>query len=276
MSASTVGVIAPPAIRRTGGLLARFERLILGVQLTVAMLAAGLLVIAVGWQALAPSETPLAAVIAGLAAALVAVPVLASAWQSLVRPSLHGMTDLLIGLAVAAAWANGDLTTAGLLPIVMIVAHVLEERSLLGSRDAIRALGRLSETFAIRVGADGAEETVPTVVLRPGDVVRLQAGDRVPADGVVRHGTASLDMAPLTGESVPVDVGPGASVLAGSIDTNGALEIAVERTGAETTLGKIMPLLSEAERAKPPVTRLLERYAGAYMTLVLMIAAAPG
>jgi heavy metal translocating P-type ATPase len=94
----------------------------------------------------------------------------------------------------------------------------------------------------------------------------------VPADGVVRQGAASLDMASLTGESVPVDIEPGAHVMAGSIDTDGRLVVEVERTGSETTLGKIIALMRTAERAKPPVTRLLEQYAGQYMVLVLMIA----
>jgi heavy metal translocating P-type ATPase len=184
------------------------------------------------------------------------------------------MTDVLIGLAVVAAWASGDLATAALLPIVMIVAHVLEERSLLGSRDAIRALGRLTQTTARRVGTDGSEELVPTALLRTGDRVRLRAGDRAPCDGTVLQGQASMDVSSLTGESVPVDVAQGDTVLAGSIDTNGALEVLATSTGAETTLGKIIALLRDAERAKPPVTRLLEKYASEYLALVLMIAAA--
>ncbi|MGI4952651.1 MAG: heavy metal translocating P-type ATPase, partial [Janthinobacterium lividum] len=96
---------------------------------------------------------------------------------------------------------------------------------------------------------------------------------RVPADCVVRAGEASLDMASLTGESVPVEVGPGDVVLAGGINTNGRLVLEVTRLGPDTTLGKIIALMRTAERAKPPVARLLERYAGHYMILVLLIAA---
>jgi len=90
---------------------------------------------------------------------------------------------------------------------------------------------------------------------------------------VVRAGEASLDMASLTGESVPVDVDVGDPALPGSINTNGRLEIEVTRLGAETTLGKIIALMRTAGRAKRPVSRLLERYAGHYMALVLLIAA---
>ena len=247
---------------RMGALLARAERLTLALRLTLAMLAAGLLVVAVGWQLVFPDEAALASLVAGAAAILVAIPVLGAAWQSLRHPSLHGVTDRLIALALAAAWASGDLMTAAVLPIVMILGHVLEERSLLGSREAIDALCRLTETSARRLCNDGSVAEVPTRSLREGDVILLRAGDRVPADGVVRRGSASLDIASLTGESLPVDVGEGAVVLAGSINTNGLLEVAVTRVGAATTLGQIIGLMRTAERAKPPVTRLLERYAG--------------
>ena len=181
------------------GLLARAERWLLGAQLTLAMLSAGLLALAVAWEFLVPGAAALANLVASLAAALVAVPVLADAWRSLRRPSLHGIADRLVALALLAAWAAGDLMTAAVLPIVMILGHVLEERSLLGTREAVRALGRLAETRARRLLAGGGTELVAASALRPGDRVELRAGDRAPADGVVRAGSASLDMASLTG-----------------------------------------------------------------------------
>jgi heavy metal translocating P-type ATPase len=262
---------APAASSR--GLLQVAERGLLAARLTLAMLAAGLLAIAVAWEFAAPSQQALADLVAGVAAVLVAVPVMAAAWESLRRPSLHGVTDRLIAVALVAAWASGDLMTAAILPIVMIVGHVLEERSLLGSQEAIRALTRLADTQARRILPGGAIEVVATGRLAAGDVIEVRAGDRVAADGAVRAGEASLDMASLTGESVPVEVGPGDAVLAGSISTNGRLEVEILRTGQDTTLGKIIALMRTAERAKPPVTRLLERYAGHYMVLVLLIAA---
>ncbi len=270
MSATTFDAAEPS---RFDSLLIRSERLLLGFRLTLALLSAGLLAVAVAWAWAFPEETSLANLVAGVAAILVALPVLGAAWQSLRHPSLHGITDRLIALAFIAAWASGDLMTAAVLPIVMILGHVLEERSLLGSREAIRALGRLTQSSARRMGSDGSVEVIPTRALRQGDRIELRAGDRVPADGVVASGSASLDMASLTGESVPVDVTQGETVLAGSINTNGRLEVTVTQVGAATTLGKIIALMRTAERAKPPVTRLLERYAGQYMVLVLMLSA---
>ncbi|HLB99473.1 MAG TPA: hypothetical protein VJK90_17500, partial [Acetobacteraceae bacterium] len=99
----------------------------LGLRMFLSMVAAGLLCVAVLWRIVFPDEQYLAELVAGGAAALVAIPVLSAGWTSVLRPSLHGMTDLLVAVALIAAWATGDLMTAAILPIVMIVGHVLEE-----------------------------------------------------------------------------------------------------------------------------------------------------
>jgi Zn2+/Cd2+-exporting ATPase len=270
MSGASVGLAAGAS--RTP-LLNFTERWSLAVRLTLSMIAAGLVAIALVWRAAFPEEAGVADLVAGAAALLMAVPVLSAAWDSLRNPSLHGISDQLVALALVACWATGDLMTAAVLPIVMVVGHVLEERSLLGSREAIEALGRLVQGVTTRISAAGVREVVPTQDLRLGDRIALQAGDRVPVDGVIRVGAASVDIASLTGESVPVDLAEGATVLAGSIDLDGVLEVEVTRVGGETTLGKIVALMHQAEAAKPPVTRLLEAYAGQYMLLILLVAA---
>src|SRR5262249_16350685 len=149
---------------------------------------------------------------AGGAALLVAVPAIAAAWQSLKYPDLHGLTDQLIALAMIAAWAAGDLVTAALLPLVMTIGHVLEERSLLGSEEAIRGLARRTQTKARRKLPNGETEDVPAQSLRVGDMIELRAGDRIAADGLVRAGRSTIDTAPITGESVPAEVEPGSAV----------------------------------------------------------------
>jgi heavy metal translocating P-type ATPase len=254
-------------------LLDRAERIVLALRLTIALAALCLLVVASGMYFLVPSERGVADLIAGAAAALVAVPVLTAAWDSLRHPSLHGITDRLIALALVAAWATGDLMTAALLPIVMTIGHVLEERSMLGSNEAVRALTQLTQNDARRLLPDGEAELVPTAALRVGDVIEIRAGERVPADGVVRRGASSLDLASLTGESVPVEIAEGDITLAGAMNIDGLLQIELTRVGRDTTLGRIITLMREAENAKPPVTRLLDRYAGQYMALVLLVAA---
>jgi Zn2+/Cd2+-exporting ATPase len=264
---------AAPSPARGGSLLNRTERLVLALRLTISLAALCLLIVAAGIRLLIPSDRGVSDLVAGAAAAIVALPVLTAAWDSLRHPSLHGITDRLIALALVAAWATGDLMTAALLPIVMTIGHVLEERSMLGSDEAVRALTRLTENDAHRVLPDGGLEEVPTAQLRVGDIIELRAGERVPADGVVRRGTSNLDLASLTGESVPLEVGEGDVALAGAMNNDGLLQIELTRVGKDTTLGRIITLMREAENAKPPVTRLLDRYAGQYMALVLMVAA---
>jgi Zn2+/Cd2+-exporting ATPase len=253
-------------------LLERAERLLLGMRLTLALAALCLLMVAFGMHWLVPSEQGIAELVAGIAATLVAVPVFVEAWASLRHPSLHGITDRLVALALIAAWATGDLMTAALLPIIMTVGHVLEERSMLGSQEAVRALSRLTEVDSRRLLPDGSTEVVPSADLRVGDRIELLAGDRVPADGIVRRGSSSLDLASLTGESVPVEVREGDQALAGAMNVDGRLQLELTRVGQESTVGRIIALMREAENAKPPVTRLLDRYAGQYMALVLLIA----
>ncbi|WP_460926687.1 heavy metal translocating P-type ATPase [Pseudomonas sp. MC6] len=242
-------------------------------QLTLAMLALGLLGLGLIWRWLVPEQTGVSQLLLGFASLLVAVPVMRSAWYSLRYPSLHGITDQLIALAMLGAWATGDLLTAALLPIIMIFGHVLEERSVLGSQEAIHALGQLTRSHARKVQADGSIIEVDNGALKSGDTVEVRAGDRVPADGRVLSGQASLDTASITGESVPVEAGVGMTVFGGAINLDGLLRIEVTRTGDESTLGKVIALMQNAERSKPPITRLLERYAGGYMVLVLLLAA---
>ena len=242
-------------------------------QLTLAMLALGLLALGLAWRWLMPAQVGVSQLLLGVASLLVAVPVMRSAWYSLRYPSLHGITDQLIALAMLGAWATGDLLTAALLPIIMIFGHVLEERSVIGSQEAIHALGKLTRSQARLFQADGSLREVDNATLKSGDKVEVRAGDRVPADGLVLAGQASLDTASITGESVPLEVSSGMPIFGGAINLDGLLRVQVTRTGEESTLGKVIALMQSAERAKPPITRLLERYAGSYMVLVLMIAA---
>ncbi|WP_395604471.1 cation-translocating P-type ATPase [Pseudomonas sp. B21128] len=255
------------------GLLSSAEQRRAARQLTLAMLALGLLGLGLIWRWLLPTQTGVSQLLLGVASLLVAVPVMRSAWFSLRYPSLHGITDQLIALAMLGAWATGDLLTAALLPIIMIFGHVLEERSVIGSQKAIHALGQLTRSHARKVQADGSIIEVDNGTLKSGDTVEVRAGDRVPADGRVLSGQASFDTASITGESVPVEASVGMTVFGGAINLDGLLRIEVTRTGDESTLGKVIALMQNAERSKPPITRLLERYAGSYMVLVLLLAA---
>ncbi|EMH4162122.1 cadmium-translocating P-type ATPase [Pluralibacter gergoviae] len=242
-------------------------------QLTLAMIVIGLLVLSLIWRAAAPDQPAISDILAGVAWLLVAVPVFRAGWHSLIHPDLHGVTDQLIVLAMLGACALGDLMTAALLPVIMIFGHILEERSVMGTRQAIAGLSKLAHSRARRVRGDGALESISSQQLRPGDIVEVRAGDQIPADGRVISGHASIDVASITGEPVPVEAAAGTAVFGGTLNLNGLLRVEVTHTGESSTLGKVIALMKDAEQAKPPITRMLERYAGHYLILVLLIAA---
>lgn len=242
-------------------------------QLTLAMLTIGLLVLSLIWRSVAPEQPAISDILAGVAWLLVAVPVFRAGWHSLLHPDLHGVTDLLIVLAMLGAWSLGDLVTAALLPVIMIFGHILEERSVMGTRQAIAGLSKLTHSQTRRVCADGSLERITSQHLQAGDIVEIRPGDQVPADGRVLSGHASLDVASITGESLPQEVSPGMAIFGGTLNLNGLLRMEVTHTGEQSTLGKVIALMKDAEQAKPPITRMLERYAGHYLILVLLIAA---
>jgi Zn2+/Cd2+-exporting ATPase len=258
---------------RSSQLLNRAERLVLGLRLSLALAALCLVSVAGFIYYFLPAERGIAELVAGVAAAVVAVPVFVEAWGTLKNPSLDGVSERLVALVVIACWATGDLMTAAILPIIMTIGHVLEERSMLGSQEAIRALTRLTEVDVRRRLAGGGAEVVRGTELQIGDLIELRAGERVPADGIVRQGASNLDLASLTGESVPVEVSAGSEALAGAINLDGLLVVEITRTGDESAVGRIITLMREAETSKPPVTRLLDQYANQYMILVLLVAA---
>ncbi|WP_162881866.1 HAD-IC family P-type ATPase, partial [Pseudomonas coronafaciens] len=273
MSGEAVHTDDAATVEAPGSLLSSAEQRSAARQLTLAMLALGLLGLGLIWRFFSPEQTGVSQLLLGAASLLVAIPVISAGWHSLRHPSLHGITDQLIALAMLGAWATGDLMTAALLPIIMIFGHVLEERSVIGSQEAIEALGRLTRSQARLLEADGSIHEVDNSTLKAGDQVEVRAGDRVPADGRVLSGQASLDTSSITGESVPLEASIGVEVFGGAINLDGLLRIEVTRIGDQSTLGKVIALMQSAERSKPPITRLLERYAGSYMVLVLLIAA---
>ena len=255
------------------GLLDTTEQQHSARQLRLTMLNIGLLLLAGIWHFLIPDGQIIAQWLTSAAALLMALPVLRAAWHSLQHPDLHGMTDLLVALAMLGAWASGDTLSAALLPILMVLGHVLEERSLLGSQEAIRALASLTSSRSRRYRTDGSLEEVDNSQLHPGDRVEVRPGERIPADGMVASGQSSLDTSPVTGEALPQDVGPGSQAYAGAVNLQGLLQIEVSLVGEHSALGRISALMQQAEQAKPPVTRLVESHAASYLGLVLAIAA---
>ena len=196
--------------------------------------------------------------------------------------------ELSMLLAIVAAAAIGEWVTALAVTVFALCAEVLEELSMDRGRDALTDLMSFLPQTARVVGAPDAAETaesaesaeasqssgvteVPLDEVRPGQVIALSPGGRVPVDGVVRTGRADVDQSRITGEALPVQVGPGDRVPAGSI-TRGALELEVERVGEESSYGRIVAAVRHAQSSRAPVQRLADRLAARIVYLALAAA----
>jgi Cu+-exporting ATPase len=176
----------------------------------------------------------------------------------------------LMSLGILAALSVGEYPAAVVIVFFMRVADYLEGFTTDRSRQAIRALMRLAPETA-HLLREGEEQDVPVERLRPGDLVVVRPGEQVPADGRVEKGTAAVDQSPITGESMPVGKGPGTEVFASTIVHGGALTVRVTRTGADTTMGRIIQLVEEAEAHKAPVQRLADHFTAWYMPVVVTV-----
>jgi len=206
-------------------------------------------------------------------------PFYRSAWAA-TRAGVGSM-DQLVVLGTSAAWGLSlyDLATGVpdlyLEPAAAIVSFVLigkylEARAKRHTRDAVTALAALRPATARVIDGDQEIER-PIEALVLGDRIRVRPGERLPADGVIRDGRAGLDEAVLTGESRPVERGPGDPVVAGALDLDGALEIEVTALGRDSALGRILTQVETAEATKAPVQRLVDRVSGIFVPAVLAI-----
>ncbi len=194
------------------------ERLRLGTQLGSAMLAAGLLVVGVALRYAGPLENrPLAELLKAAASVVVSLPLFARAAKGVWTGDGQAASGQLVLLATIAAFSQGDFLTAALIPILMTIGHVFEERSILGAQAAIDGLKQLqARTTTILVG--DRERDVPPDSLKPGDLLLVRPGERIAADGVIRLGTSTVDQSSVTGESRPEDLGLGCGVFAGTLN----------------------------------------------------------
>ena len=197
-----------------------------------------------------------------------------------------GNMDVLVALGTSAAWGLSLylLVTfrAGLVPHLyfessallitfILLGKWLETRAKRQTASAIEALMDLRPDMA-RVRRAGAEQEVKLDRVRIGDVVVVRAGERVPVDGVVTEGSSSVDESMLTGESLPLEKLPGASVTGGSINKDGLLIIETRAVGTETVLAKIVRLVEGAQASKAPIQRLVDRVSAIFVPVVLVIA----
>jgi len=180
-------------------------------------------------------------------------------------------TNVFITVALAVTVAVGEFRPAAVIILIMAVVGALESYTLDKSRRSIRDLLRLTPpTATVRRG--DSEVTVPVAELQVGDVVVVRPGERIPVDGVVMAGAGTVNQAPITGESMPVEKQRGSEVWSGTLNENGRLEVRTLKTGADTTLARIVHLVEEAQATKAPIQGLADRFTVWFLPTVLVLA----
>ena len=186
-------------------------------------------------------------------------PIFKEAFENLI--SRRMTMELSMTIAIVAAAAIGEFFTALVITLFVLVAEVLEGMTVSRGRHAIRdLLDFLPRSVSVR-RADGVRN-IHVDELQIGDAVLVNPGGRVPVDGTVLSGHSYVDQSRITGESMPVEKTAGSPVYAGSINQSGAIEVRAERIGRDTSYGKIIEAVEQAERSRAPVQRLAERMAG--------------
>ena len=196
-------------------------------------------------------------------------PIYKEAFENLIAKRMT--MELSMSIAIIAAAAISEFFTALVITLFVLVAEVLEGMTVSRGRRAIRdLLDFLPRAVSVRRAGSVSEVDVDTLAV--GDAVLVNPGGRIPVDGTVIAGHSFVDQARITGESMPLEKTTGAAVFAGSINQSGALEIRAERIGRDTSYGKIIDAVEQAERSRAPVQRLADRMAG-YLVYFALAAA---
>ncbi len=175
--------------------------------------------------------------------------------------------NFLMTVAILGAVGIGELTEAAAIAFLFAIAELLESYSVDRARASVEALMDLAPDTA-RVERDGGEVTIPADEVVVGDMILLRPGERVPADGTVEDGASAVDQSPITGESIPVDKGPGDEVFSGTINQSGFLRVRAVKPATESALARIVQLVEQAGADKSPTERFVERFARYYTPIV--------
>ena len=226
-------------------------------------------------SALAPATLPwfgAGLVLAAAAIWLAGFGVYRKGLAALARGRLN--ISALMTVAVSGAFAIGRWPEAAMVMALYAIAEAIEARAVDRARNAIRSLLAMAPEQASLRQADGSWVTVPVASVTVGATLRVRPGERVPMDGIVRAGSTSINQAPVTGESIPVDKGVGDPVFAGTINESGTFEFEVGAPADDSTLARIIHAVEQAQATRAPTQSFVDRFAAVYTPAVLGIALA--
>lgn len=218
-----------------------------------------------------PEQDVIAGIIYFVGVAIIGVPIAITAIKGFIKQDISASMETLVFVAVAVCVLDGEYTVAILIPIILTVVHFLEEKSIMGGREALDGLKKMQSKTAIKL-VNGAEVEVDAKSLVPGDMIAVKPGAALSVDGTVVSGATNMDQKSLTGESLPKETGVGDTVYAGTVNIDGEIKVRVEKAYSDTSFSKIVELLENAENMTMPETRIVDRFMVYYIPMALIIA----
>lgn len=245
------------------------QRFILGKKNLIALVSAILIVAAFAAKLIFHQEGAAVWLLA-IASVLGLIPIALQAYQAL-RVKVVSI-DVLVTIAVIGAFAIQNFEESAIVTFLFLFGAYLEQRTLNKTRRAIKELTEMAPESALKQNESGEFAEVEVDEVDVGDVLLVKTGAKVPVDGTVLSGEGYINEASITGESVPVGKEEGAGVYAGTILENGTLQIVADRVGEDTTFGRIIELVEEAQDSKSEAERFIDRFAKYYTPAVLLLA----
>jgi Cd2+/Zn2+-exporting ATPase len=246
----------------------QMQKIILGRKNHIALIS--VILIAIGFvSALGFRNETVSAAVFIIASVLGIAPIAIQAFQAL-RVKVVSI-DLLVTIAVAGAFFIKNFEESAIVTFLFLFGAYLEQRTLNKTRSAIKEFSEMAPESALKQMADGGFEEVDVEEVDVGDILLVKTGSKIPVDGTVISGEGSINEASITGESLPVLKGEGAKVFAGTILDNGTIRIITDRVGEDTTFGRIIELVEEAQDSKSKAERFIDRFAKYYTPAVLIL-----
>lgn len=200
------------------------------------------------------------------------LPVIVAGIKGLFTKNLTNAMELLVGIAIVACVFNREMILALLIPLILNVVHLLEERSIMGGREVIDNLMKMQQHTAV-LYENGEETEVDVARLKLGQHIVIKPGIGIPIDGVIISGETNIDQKSLTGEPHPAYAKEGDTVYAGTTNLDGRILVEVKKEYENTTFSKILQLLEQSEGISLPESRLIDRFLAGYIPFVLGVAA---
>ncbi len=231
------------------------------------------LVVGLIYSMIFPTNETVPAILYTIGFLIEGIPIFITAVKGIITKNLTNAMEILVSIAIISCFFSRDLILAVLIPLILNIAHILEERSIMGGRDVIDGLRRMQQTTAI-IYENGEETIVEVQSLKIGQKILVKPGSGIPIDGIVIEGETNIDQKSLTGEPQPAHVGIGDLVYAGTVNIDGKIIVEVQKEYVDTSFSKILDLLEKSEGIAVPESRLIDRFMKYYIPFVLAVAAA--